>query len=317
MLTPLVETVGLNKFFKTPKGMLHAVEDINLKILPHKTLGIVGESGCGKSTLGRAILRLTPVTSGKVLFEGDNILHYGKADMKHMYRNMQMIFQDPYSSLNPRMTIYNLISEPIHELCSDFMCRAEMDERVHQIMELCGLPRRYANSYPHELDGGRRQRVGLARAMVIDPKFIICDEPVSSLDVSVQAQILNLLMDVQEQRGLSYMFITHDLCVVRHISDNIMVMYMGQAVECAQKDELFRHPLHPYTKALLSAIPTTNLSRRDRIRYMPRGEVSSPIDPAPGCRFAPRCPYASDKCKADYQLREVEPDHFVACHMYD
>lgn len=317
MLTPLVETVGLNKFFKTPKGMLHAVEDINLKILPHKTLGVVGESGCGKSTLGRAILRLTSVTSGKVLFEGDSILHYGKADMKRMYRNMQMIFQDPYSSLNPRMTIYNLISEPIHELCSDCMCRAEMDERIHQIMELCGLPRRYANSYPHELDGGRRQRVGLARAMVIDPKFIICDEPVSSLDVSVQAQILNLLMDVQEQRGLSYMFITHDLCVVRHISDNIMVMYMGQAVECAQKDELFRHPLHPYTKALLSAIPTTNLSRRDRIRYMPRGEVSSPIDPAPGCRFAPRCPYASDKCKADYQLREVEPDHFVACHMYD
>lgn len=317
MTIPLIETVGLNKFFKTPGGMLHAVENINLKIPAHKTLGVVGESGCGKSTLGRAILRLTPVTSGQVFFEGNNILHYGKSDMKQVYRDMQMIFQDPYSSLNPRMTIYNLISEPVRELYGGSMSRTEMADRVHQIMELCGLPRRYANSYPHEMDGGRRQRVGLARAMVIDPKFIICDEPVSALDVSVQAQILNLLMDLQEQHGLSYMFITHDLCVVRHISDDIMVMYMGQAVECAGKNELFANPLHPYTKALLSAIPTTSLSRRNRIRYMPKGEVSSPVNPAPGCRFAPRCPYASEKCKAEYQLREVGPNHYVACHMFD
>ncbi|HIU34687.1 MAG TPA: ATP-binding cassette domain-containing protein [Candidatus Pullichristensenella excrementigallinarum] len=317
MATPLVETVGLNKFFKAPGGMLHAVEDINLKIEANKTLGVVGESGCGKSTLGRAILRLTPATSGQVLFEGKNILQYGKSAMKRAYRDMQMIFQDPYSSLNPRMTIYNLISEPMRELYGHSLHRAEMDERVHRIMELCGLPRRHANSYPHELDGGRRQRVGLARAMVIDPKFIVCDEPVSALDVSIQAQILNLLMDLQEQRGLSYMFITHDLCVVRHISDDIMVMYMGQAVEYARKDELFRHPLHPYTKALLSAIPSTNLSRRNHVRHMLQGEVSSPIDPEPGCRFAPRCPHASEKCKEKYRLREVGPGHYVACTMCD
>lgn len=317
MATALVETVGLNKFFQTPGGMLHAVEDINLKIPAHRTLGVVGESGCGKSTLGRAILRLTPVTSGQVLFEGKNILQCSKAGMKRVYRDMQMIFQDPYSSLNPRMTIYNLISEPMRELYGHSLHRSEMDARVHRIMELCGLPRRQANSYPHELDGGRRQRVGLARAMVVEPKFIVCDEPVSALDVSIQAQILNLLMDLQEQRGLSYMFITHDLCVVRHISDAIMVMYMGQAVEYAPKDELFRHPLHPYTRALLSAIPTTNLSRRGRVRHMLQGEVSSPIDPAPGCRFAPRCPHAGAKCKAEYRFREVGPDHYVACHMCD
>ena len=242
MTIPLVETVGLNKFFKTPGGMLHAVENINLKIPARKTLGVVGESGCGKSTLGRAILRLTPVTSGEVLFEGKNILHYSRDDMKHMYRNMQMIFQDPYSALDPRMTLYNLISEPIRELYGDSLCQTEMDERVHLIMELCGLPRSYANSYPHERDGGGRQRVGLARAMVIEPKFVVCDEPVSALDVSVQAQILNLLMDLQEQRGLSYMFITHDLCVVRHISDDIMVMYMGQAVDAKRRSELANKP---------------------------------------------------------------------------
>lgn len=237
--------------------------------------------------------------------------------MKGVYKNMQMIFQDPYSSLNPRMSIYNLISEPVHELYGRAMDKAEIDERVHQIMELCGLPRRYANSYPHELDGGRRQRVGLARAMVIEPKFIVCDEPVSALDVSIQAQILNLLMDLQEQRGLSYMFITHDLCVVRHISDHIMVMYMGQVVEYAPKEELFRDPLHPYTKALLSAIPTTNLSRRDRVRHTLQGEVTSPINPAPGCRFAPRCPHASEKCREACSLREVAPGHSVACHLYE
>ncbi len=317
MATPLVETVGLNKFFRTPGGMLHAVEDINLKIPAHSTLGVVGESGCGKSTLGRTLLRLTPATSGKVLLEGEDILRFGKTAMKRVHRDMQMIFQDPYSSLNPRMTIYNLINEPMRELYGHSLRRSELDERVHRIMELCGLPRRYANSYPHELDGGRRQRVGLARAMVVEPKFIVCDEPVSALDVSIQAQILNLLMDLQQQRGLSYMFITHDLCVVRHISDDIMVMYMGQVVEYARKDELFRNPLHPYTRALLSAIPTTNLSRRNRARHMLQGEVSSPIDPAPGCRFAPRCPYASEKCKAEYQLRELAPDHYVACHMCD
>lgn len=315
MATPLVETVGLNKFFKRPNGMLHAVEDINLKISAHSTLGVVGESGCGKSTLGRTLLRLTPATSGKVLFEGEDILQYGKAAMKRVHRDMQMIFQDPYSSLDPRMTIYDLIAEPVRELYGHSLRRTELDERVHHIMELCGLPRRYAGCYPHELDGGRRQRVGLARAMVVEPKFIVCDEPVSALDVSIQAQILNLLMDLQQQRGLSYMFITHDLCVVRHISDEIMVMYMGQAVEYACKDELFRNPQHPYTRALLSAIPTTNLSRRNRERHMLKGEVSSSIDPAPGCRFVPRCPYASEKCKAECRLRETAPGHYVACHL--
>ena len=253
MAMPLVETKNLKKYFKTGAGMLHAVEDVNLKIMPGKTLGVVGESGCGKSTLGRTILRLQPATSGEVLYNGENILKYKGKDMQKIHLNMQMVFQDPYSSLDPRMSVHNLIAEPV-QVCGLLKTKAEINEHVREIMDMCGLPADQANLFPHELDGGLRQRVGLARAMAVSPKFIVCDEPVSALDVSIQAQILNLLMDLQEQRELSYMFITHDLCVVKHISDEIMVMYMGQVVEHAKTAELFANPVHPYTKALLHAV---------------------------------------------------------------
>lgn len=312
MANALVEAKHVKKYFKTPAGLLHAVDDVSFQIAPGETLGVVGESGCGKSTLGRTILRLLEATEGEVLYNGENILNYSKKEMKKVHLNMQMIFQDPFTSLNPRLSISSIIAEPI-KVCGTLKSNREIQEKVRQLMDVCGLPDRYMNTYPHELDGGRRQRVGLARALAVDPKFIVCDEPVSALDVSIQAQILNLLMDLQEQHGLSYMFITHDLCVVRHISTNIMVMYMGKVVEYAPKDELFRHQAHPYTRALLSAIPTTDLSRRDRERHPLTGEVANPINPAPGCRFAPRCPYACDKCKEPQELCEVAPGHYAAC----
>lgn len=308
----LVETRNLRKYFDTPRGLLHAVEDVNLQIAPGETLGVVGESGCGKSTLGRTLLRLLPATSGEVLYEGEDVLKYRGNQLKRMHVNMQMIFQDPFTSLNPRLSISNIIAEPMR-VCGLYHNRQELVERVHELMEICGLPARYVNTYPHELDGGRRQRVGLARALAVDPRFIVCDEPVSALDVSIQAQILNLLMDLQEQRGVSYMFITHDLCVVRHISSNIMVMYMGCVVEYASKAELFKNPLHPYTKALMSAIPTTDLSHRGHQRELIQGEVANPINPKPGCRFAPRCPYATERCHEPQPLRQVGPGHQVAC----
>ena len=311
---PIVEAVNLCKYFKTHKGMLHAVEDVSFKLMLGKTLGVVGESGCGKSTLGRTILRLQPATSGEVLYEGENILKFNRKEMRKVQQNMQMIFQDPYSSLDPRMSIRGLITEPLEVQGSmKKMSASEEKDRVTEIMEMCGLPKYYNNLYPHELDGGMRQRVGLARAMILDPKFIVCDEPVSALDVSIQAQILNLLLDLQEQHELSYMFITHDLAVVKYISDVIMVMYMGQVVEMAESSELFAHPLHPYTRALLNSIPTIDLSRRNRERITIKGEVSSPINPAPGCRFAPRCPYATEACKQNQCLKEVGPGHFAAC----
>lgn len=316
MATPLVETRNLRKYFKTASGTLHAVEDVNLKIMPGKTLGVVGESGCGKSTLGRTILRLHQATSGEVLYNGEDILKYKRKDMQKIHLNMQMVFQDPYSSLDPRMTVHGLIAEPV-KVCGLLKNKSEINDHVRQIMDMCGLPADQANLYPHELDGGLRQRVGLARAMAVSPNFIVCDEPVSALDVSIQAQILNLLMDLQEQRGLSYMFITHDLCVVKHISDEIMVMYMGQVVEHAKTNELFANPVHPYTKALLAAVPTIDLSRRNEPRVVLHGEVSSPINPAPGCRFAPRCPYATDKCRENVCLKEVSPEHYVACTLCD
>jgi peptide/nickel transport system ATP-binding protein len=315
MATPLVETIGLKKYFKTSRGMLRAVDDVNLKIPRGETLGVVGESGCGKSTLGRTILRLQQATAGKILYDGENILTIKKREMGKIYQNMQMVFQDPYSSLDPRMSVKNIIAEPLQVLGKGEYTKKEIDERVQEIMELCGLPPQYDNVYPHELDGGRRQRVGLARAMIVSPKFIVCDEPVSALDVSIQAQILNLLMDLQEKNGLSYMFITHDLCVVKHISTSIMVMYMGHVVEYAKKEELFQNPQHPYTKALLLAIPTISLSHRNRVKQTLTGEVSSPINPAPGCRFEPRCPYANENCKRQYELREVSPEHFVSCNL--
>ena len=314
MSTPLVEAVDLCKYFKTPKGMLHAVENVSFKIEEGKTLGVVGESGCGKSTLGRTVLRLHKATSGKVLYKGEDVLSFSKSEMHKLHRNMQMIFQDPYSSLDPRMSVRALISEPLSGLPkSERMSPAQEKESVDHIMEMCGLPAHYANLYPHELDGGMRQRVGLARSMILDPRFIVCDEPVSALDVSIQAQILNLLMDLQDEHKLSYMFITHDLAVVKHISDDIMVMYMGQVVEYAPSASLFAKPMHPYTVALLNSIPTIDLSKRNRERITIHGEISSPVNPKPGCRFAPRCPYASEECKNEHKLVEVESGHYAAC----
>ena len=315
MSTPLIETVNLRKYFKTAKGMLHAVEDVNLKIYPGKTLGVVGESGCGKSTLGRTILRLHQATGGQVLYNGEDILKYKKKDMSKIHLNMQMVFQDPYSSLDPRMSVHNLIAEPL-EVTGLIRDKKEINDKVHQIMEVCGLPSKYANQYPHELDGGMRQRVGLARAMVLNPKFIVCDEPVSALDVSIQAQVLNLMMDLQDQLGLTYIFITHNLSVVKHISDYIAVMYLGQMVEKTPSEELFANPLHPYTQALLKAIPIPALGYKNKITNVLKGELTSPIEPKPGCRFAPRCPYATERCTTvTPELKEAAPNHFVACHM--
>ena len=310
----LLETKQLVKYYETKAGTVHALEDVSIKILKGKTLGVVGESGCGKSTLGRTVLRLTPATSGEVLFHGENILTYSEERMKSLRRQMQIIFQDPYASLNPRLTVWSLIAESlkVNRICSS---RDELAERVYSIMKTVGLAERLANAYPHELDGGRRQRIGIARALVLEPELVICDEPVSALDVSIQAQILNLMMDLQKEMGLSYMFITHNLSVVKHISDQIAVMYLGKLVELANADMLFKAPVHPYTKALLRAIPIPNLSSRGRNRDILSGEVVSPIDPKPGCRFAARCEIASSLCHTtEPPLLEKEPEHIFACH---
>jgi peptide/nickel transport system ATP-binding protein len=289
------------------------VDGINITIEEGKTLGVVGESGCGKSTLGRAIIRLLDVTDGQIFFQGHDILQYNTREMNELRKEMQIIFQDPFSSLNPRMTVSEIIAEPMKVRHTE-NSRAELGERVNYLMEKVGLSDRFVNAYPHELDGGRRQRIGVARALALAPKFIVCDEPVSALDVSIQAQILNLMMDLQEQMGLTYMFITHDLSVVHHISENIMVMYLGQCVEIAPSKELFVHPCHPYTQALLDAIPAPNLSKRGKKKNLLQGEVSSPIDPEPGCRFAKRCRHGGAEClKADPDLREIGPGHYAAC----
>ena len=314
----LLECKNLKKYFDTPRGKLHAVDDVSFQLGRGKTLGVVGESGCGKSTLGRTILRLLPATSGEVIFEGRNILELPKRALPGLRKDMQMIFQDPFASLNPRMTVSQAIEEPlrIHKLCRN---KQEYEERVGELMDIVGLDRRYVNTYPHELDGGRRQRIGIARALAVEPKFIVCDEPVSALDVSIQAQILNLLMDLQENMGLTYMFITHDLSVVKHISNEIAVMYLGQCVERVASERLFENPLHPYTKALLSAIPIPKLMPRERGAGVIKGEVSNPIDPKPGCRFAARCPLASARCQEDLHLIEAEPAYYTVsetCTLY-
>lgn len=309
---PILQVSHLKKYFKTPKGMLHAVDDVSFEIQSGKTLGVVGESGCGKSTTGRAILRLIEPTSGEVWFEGKDITKLNKHDLREMRKRMQIIFQDPYSSLDARMTISDIIAEPLklHKLCKS---KQEINDRVDELMETVGLSERLVNSYPHELDGGRRQRVGIARALALNPSFIVCDEPVSALDVSIQAQILNLMQDLQEQMGLTYIFITHNLSVVNHLADEIAVMYLGQIVEKAPAVELFERPLHPYTKALLSAIPVPSVKKKKDIVPL-TGEISSPIDPPEACRFAPRCPYAEDKCRqAVPALENRGGDHFVAC----
>lgn len=316
MMAPLIETRNLKKYFPTASGLLHAVDGVNLSIGRGKTLGVVGESGCGKSTLGRLVVCLLEATGGEVLYDGKNILNYGEEQMLQMRRHIQMIFQDPYASLNPRMTVSEIIAEPI-QVCRTIQGRDAIMDKVYELMDTVGLADRFVNTYPHELDGGRRQRIGIARALALDPEFIVCDEPVSALDVSIQAQVLNLLMDLQEERGLAYMFITHNLSVVAHISNEIAVMYLGQCVERAPTDELFANPLHPYTKALLAAIPVPNLSRRHMEREVIRGEVASPINPKPGCRFAVRCPQARPECMGqELPLRETSPGHYVACTLY-
>ena len=317
MSRTLVETRNLCKFFKVGSNkQLHAVDGINLKIEEGSTLGIVGESGCGKSTLGRVILKLHEPTGGEILFGGEDITGYSPAQMKQMRRQMQIIFQDPYSSINPRMSVHDCIADPLR-VNSGLDRQSEIDKRVKELMDTVGLARRLENAYPHELDGGRRQRVGIARALALNPRFIVCDEPVSALDVSIQAQILNLLMDLQEEIGLTYMFITHDLSVVKHISDEIMVMYLGTCVERAPSGELFRNPLHPYTKALLNAIPVPRLEARSKKIELIKGEITSPVNPEPGCRFASRCPFARAECTgADLPLVEVGGGHWVACAEY-
>ena len=310
-MEPLLRVEHLKKFFNTPHGRLHAVDDVSFSISHQETLGVVGESGCGKSTLGRVIVKLLDSTDGRVFFEGQDITG-AKEDMR-MRKNMQIIFQDPFSSFNPRMSVSETIAEPlkVHRI---YRSKADIDARVRELMDTVGLARRFVNSYPHELDGGRRQRIGIARALALEPKFIVCDEPVSALDVSIQAQVLNLLQDLQAEKGYTYMFITHDLSVVKHISNHIMVMYLGVLVEKSESDEMFDMPLHPYTKALLSAIPEPHVVKT-RQRKILQGEITSPIDPKPGCRFAARCEYATDRCRGETPaLEEIRPGHTVACH---
>lgn len=309
----LLEVDNLTKYFNTPAGPLHAVDGVSFKIEEGKTLGIVGESGCGKSTTGRAILKLIEPTGGKIIFDGQDITHHSKSQMRKLRTEMQMIFQDPFSSLDPRQNIMQLISEPIteHKLLQS---KEDIQKRTLELMETVGLASRLVNSYPHELDGGRRQRIGVARALAVNPKLIVCDEPVSALDVSIQAQILNLLKGLQKDLGLTYIFITHDLSVVKYFSDDIGVMYLGQLVEKASSDEIFADPTHPYTKALLSAIPIPVVGRERPERKLIKGEITSPVNLPDECRFGKRCDFCEEICKkGNPQLREIKPNHFVAC----
>ncbi|MGL5436768.1 MAG: ABC transporter ATP-binding protein [Lachnospiraceae bacterium] len=310
-MAALLEAMNLKKYFDSPKGKVHAVDDVSFKIEAGRTMGVVGESGCGKSTLGRTMIHLLESTGGKILFEGQDVTNVSNKELKLLREKMQIIFQDPFASLNPRMTIKSTIQEPL-KLSGRFKTRGEMEDETDRIMDLVGIEERLRESYPHELDGGRRQRVGIGRALALTPKFVVCDEPVSALDVSIQAQILNLLMDLQDQYGLTYMFVTHDLSVVRHISDDICVMYLGQLVETSPSKELFKRQLHPYSKALLSAIPSVNI-RHKKERIILKGEITSPINPKPGCRFAARCPYACERCSELQVLEEVLPNHYVSC----
>jgi len=316
MADTILEVRGLKKYFDTPKGKLLAVDDISFSVERGKTLGIVGESGCGKSTTGRSILRLIEPTAGEVIFEGRDITKIDTEKMRKLRKEMQIIFQDPFSSVDPRMSVGSIIAEPmvINKIYSN---KTDMEARIAELMEIVGLAPRLINSYPHELDGGRRQRIGIARALALNPKFIVCDEPVSALDVSIQAQILNLLKNLQNEYGLTYIFITHNLSVVNHFSDDIAVMYLGRLVEKAPSVELFDNPIHPYTKALLSAIPTPDIGpKRDRILL--RGEITSPINLPNECRFAPRCNFTCDECKKRIPpLVEFLPGHFVSCAFAD
>ena len=308
-MAALIEVKNLKKYFKSAAGTLHAVDDITFAINEGETMGLVGESGCGKSTLGRTLIHLNESTDGQIFFKGRDVTRLNQKELVEFRRDVQMIFQDPFSSLDPRQTVQDIIEEPMR-LAG--MHKAKVKERTEELMDTVGIEKRLRMCYPHELDGGRRQRVGIARALALNPKFIVCDEPVSALDVSIQAQILNLLMDLQDSMKLTYLFITHDMSVVKHISNQICVMYLGQMVEVCEKNELFAKTLHPYTKALLSAIPTTDIHNQKQ-RILLKGEIKSPINPGPGCRFASRCPYADASCEKGAPLREVCPGHYVAC----
>jgi oligopeptide/dipeptide ABC transporter ATP-binding protein len=312
---PLLTVHNLKKYFSIPgKGNLHAIDDISLEIQPHETLGLVGESGCGKSTVGNVLMNLLPATAGKIMLEGEDLIQANKKKLQDVREEMQIIFQDPYSSLNPRKTIRTILSDPliVHKIAKG----AELKARVEELAEMVGLEKYVLDRFPHELDGGKRQMVGIARALALDPKFIVCDEPVSALDVSVQATIINLLIDLQQKMGLTYLFISHDLSVVRHISNRVAVMYLGKIVEVAPTDTIFEDTLHPYSIALLSAVPKIEFGKKTQ-RIVLKGDVPSPLNPKPGCRFAPRCWMAKENCKTETpELVEVDKGHFVACHYW-
>ncbi len=313
MTDNLIDIRHLKKYFQVSSGLLHAVDDVSLTIARGRTLGLVGESGCGKSTLGRVIIGLIKETSGQVFFNGEDATAFTGAKRAEFRRHAQIVFQDPFSSLNPRMSVSQLISEPlvINKTCRS---KAELDARVAELMDLVGLASRLTTSFPHELDGGRRQRIGIARALALDPEFIVLDEPVSALDVCIQAQVLNLLADLRERRGYTYLFISHNLSVVRYVSDEVAVMYLGRVVEKADNATLFREPLHPYTQALLSAVPVASAGGRKH-RVILEGDVPSPVNPPPGCRFAGRCMYRREICaRQSPELAEAAPGHYVACH---
>lgn len=309
---PLLQIRHLKEYFDVPgKGKLHAADDISLDIMPNETLGLVGESGCGKSTVGKILVRLLEATSGEVIYKGRNLLEMKGKELDEVRRDIQIIFQDPYSSLNPRKTVRTILSVPLKQ---HFHLKGEaLEKRIEELADRAGLEPYVLDMYPHELDGGKRQMVGIARALALNPKFIVCDEPVSSLDVSVQATIINLLVDLQKEMNLTSVFISHDLSVVRHISDRIAVMYLGQIVELAATDEIFEHTMHPYSIALLSAVPKTDFESGSS-RIVLKGDVPSPLDPKPGCRFAGRCWMACEECRTkDPVFEEAEPGHFVAC----
>lgn len=315
MTEPLISVKNLKKHFNVGDGTLKAVDGISFDIYPGETFGLVGESGCGKSTSGRTIIRLYEPTEGEVIFKGKNIYDMSRAEMQEVRKDFQMIFQDPYASLNPRMTVEEIIGEPL-DIHKVFRSKKDRKDRIVELLELVGLNDEHANRFPHEFSGGQRQRIGIARALALNPKFIVCDEPISALDVSIQAQVVNLLKDLQKKLGLTYLFIAHDLSMVRYISDRVGVMYLGHMMELAESDELYENPMHPYTKALLSAIPVPDPDiQRNKKRITLDGDIPSPIDPKPGCRFVDRCPQATDKCRKETPtLREVKPGHFVACH---
>lgn len=313
MAERIIEVKNLKKHFKTKNGMLHAVDGLNFYINKGETLGLVGESGCGKSTTGRVLIRLLQANDGEVLYKDENILNYDNKKMKELRKNMQIVFQDPYSCLNPRLTVSEIIAEPLI-VNKVYKNKEDMEKRIDELMKLVGMSERLKNVYPHELDGGRRQRVGIARSLALNPQFIVLDEPVSALDVCIQAQILNLMKDLQKELGLTYLFIAHNLSVVKHISDRIAVMYLGKIVELSDYKSIFKEPLHPYSQALLSAIPIPKLDAPTD-RLILKGDVPSPINPPDGCRFAGRCYYCKEICFKDTpELQEIEEGRFVACH---